>query len=245
MKVEGVCLHRRLVLLGLASAPFAGCTSIDSCEAMTDARERHGCRNQVAFEKNAAVITIAAVIGAAAGYGVARAVKANPAGGALIGAFAAGGMAAALHYSQYVMERANNDRLLAMDLVKTAVKDDIGWHRQTYAEINKDIDQSLAELRDIGRGTAKQASLSEQANRARSLIKKVKGVDMNSSTFIEAAKMYPPVVTLVSDNRTDPAMVQKKQEVLRDADTLLQEGVAQQRRTQASVAALQKMGFFE
>lgn len=239
-------MDRRALLAGLACWPIAGCTSIDSCESMTDPRQRNTCRNQVAFEKQAAIITIAAVIGAAAGYGIAKSVKANPLGAALIGAFAAGGMAAALHYSTYLMEKANNDRLLAMDLLKGAVQQDIAWHRQTYVDINRDIDASLNELRDIQRPQqSKQVSISEQANRARGLIQKIKSIDMGSPTFVEAAKMYPPVITLVSDRRTDPPMVQKQQESLREADTLLRESTEQQRKTRSSVEMLHKMGFFE
>lgn len=239
-------LPRRRVLVGLASLPLAGCTSMDTCEALVDMHKRHDCRNQVAFEKHAAVITIAAVLGAAAGYGVARAVKANPAGGALIGAFIGGAAGAAAHYSSYVMEKANNDRLLAMDLVKQAIDEDVAWHRRTYVEINRDIDQALVELDGIRRGKAgATASISEQANRARDLMRKVKSVDMGSGTFIEAAKLYPPVITLVSDRRSDPPMAAKINVCRSGADTLLRESVAQQNKTQQSVALLHKMGFFE
>jgi hypothetical protein len=244
--MSSVWTDRRGILAGLACLPLAGCTSIDACESMADPSQRASCRNQAAFEKHLAVISIAAVLGAAAGYGISRAVKSNPVGTALVGAFAAGGMAASLHYSTYLMEKANNDRLLAMDLLKGAIQQDIEWHRRTYADINGDIDQALGELRGITRPQqAKQVSISEQANRARGLIKKIKNVDMGSPTFIEAAKLYPPVITLVSDRRTDPPMVQKQQESLREADTLLRESTEQQRRTQASVQALHKMGFFE
>ncbi|MBL8566118.1 MAG: hypothetical protein JNM89_10420 [Hyphomicrobiaceae bacterium] len=219
---------------------------MDACETMVDANKRHECRNQVAFEKHVAVITIAAVVGAAAGYGIARAVKANPAGGALIGAFAGGAIGAAAHYSSYVMERANNDRLLAMDLVKQAIDEDVAWHRRTYVEINRDIGQSLTELDGIRRGKpTASVSISEQATRARELIRKIKSVDMGSETFIEAAKLYPPVITLVSDRRADPPMSAKIQTCREGADTLMRESVEQQKKTQASVAMLHKMGFFE
>lgn len=239
-------INRRIVLSGLITYPVVGCTSIQSCESALDPRQRNECRNQVAFEKHIGTITIAAVLGAAAGYAIASSVRANPGGGALIGAFLAGGTAAYFSYANYLLEKANNDRLLAMDLVQDAISQDITWHRQTYVDINRDLDQSLAELKDMDRNSrAKQSSLTEQANRARSLVKKVKSIDLGSATYIEAAKIYPPVITVISDNRTDPPMTQKKAVAIEKAQTLLSEGVAQQNKTTSSVETLYKMGFFE
>lgn len=235
---------RRTIVLGALAYPLASCTSVSTCETMADPRQRHQCRNQVAFEERVAVITIAALVGAAAGYGIARSVKANPVGGALIGAFVAGGTAAAFQYSNYLMQKANNDRLLALDLLNGAIRDDIEWHRRTYVDLNRQVDTSLAELKVVGRSRSDTLSLGEKAKKARAIVQKIKSIDMDSSKFVEAARIYPPVITLVSDRRTDQAIAPKVAACRAGATTLENEGLQQQRRTSASIEALYKMGYF-
>jgi hypothetical protein len=219
---------------------------MSTCESMTDPRAKYSCRNQVAAERGLAAATIAALIGAGLGYGGAKVLKQDPAIGALVGLFVAGGVTAVMQYSNYLLEKANNDRLLAMDLLGSAVKEDIGWHRQTYAEINRDIKGAIGSVAGIEqKQRERQARLTDHAKELQKLYASIKGVAVGSDVFVKSAEYYGQVSDTVSERRGDPPMVTKRREVGEQVSILGREAVEQKRINLAALEYMHRRGVWQ
>ncbi len=212
---------------------------------MGDPRAKYGCRNRVAVERGAATATIASLIGAGIGYAGARSLGQDPALGALVGLFVVGGGTTVLQYSNYLLEKANNDRLLAMDLLGGAVAEDTTAHRQAFQAINKNINNSIGALDNIDRREkTRTGRLTDSATELRQLHVAIKHNAQGSDVYVKAAQYYGETSDAVSERRSDPPFLTKRRDVGEKISILGREAVEQKRINLAALEYLERRGIW-
>jgi hypothetical protein len=192
-----------------------------------------------------ATVTITALLAAGAGYVGAGVLRDSRVTGALVGAFLGGGVAAVVQYSNYLVEKANNDRLLAMDLLNNAVTDDRNWLRQNYADINKEMQGLQDRVAEVGRKEhAKEGHLADLAADLREVKQKISGVEVSADVFLKAAPFYADALPIVSDGRTDPPMVEKRTIVEENISAFNREASGENQYIMANLRSLSNRGVF-
>lgn len=195
--------------------------------------------------KAAGTVTLATLLGAAAGYLVADAVGQDGRVGAVIGAVAAGSVSAAIAYSNYLLDKANNDRLLAMDLMHAALVEDIDFHRRLYADVNAKAQSALTSARTISeRQFDKSRSLAQDADTLSEVGEELGDIKVGSRTYAAAGQTYPEAAQHIADRRTDAPMTAKRNLIIKDSVILVGEAKSQISRNMEYVQQLYQRGIY-
>ena len=191
---------------------------MSNCESAADPQRKSECWSQVATERTIVTVTVASLLGAAAGYAGARALRSDPKTGVLIGLVVGGGAAAAVQYGNYLLEKAGNDRLLALELAVEAQRKDIAAFRQSTAETNAQVRQDMAKVTDIQKTQySQQISLREQAATLREIKEKVEKLEKEARINITAGDIYVPAANHIGGpQRDDPRILVKIETVVKD-----------------------------
>ena len=190
---------------------------MSNCESATDPQRKSECFSQVATERTIVTVTVASLLGAAAGYAGARALRSDPKTGALIGLLVGGGAAAAVQYCNYLLEKAGNDRLLALELAVEAQRKDIAAFRESSMELKAQVQQDVAKVTDIQKTQySQQTSLREQAATMREIKEKVEKLEQQAQLNTKACEIYPGAANHIGGGQRDPRILGKIEIVLTD-----------------------------